>query len=52
MNPAYIRINTVSHYSSLTPLQQFLTFMFTNQREREAIKDERTHYGAVAMDKY
>ena len=30
----------------MTPLQQFLTFTFTSQREREARKDQRT-LGAV-----
>ena len=29
-------------YNSLTPLQWFLTLLFTSQREREAMKDERT----------
>ena len=36
-------------YNSSTPLQQFLTFLFTNQRERQARKDERTHHST--MDK-
>ena len=36
-------------YNSLKPLQRFLTFLFTSQREREAMKDERTHYST--MDK-
>ena len=30
-----------------TPLQWFLTFSFISQREREAMKDERTHHGAI-----
>ena len=34
-------------YNSSTPLQQFLTFLFISQREREAMEDERTHHGAV-----
>ena len=34
-------------YNSLTPLQWFLTFLFTSQREKEAMKDERTHHGAI-----
>ena len=33
--------------NSMTPLQRFLTFSFTSQREREARKDERTHHGAM-----
>ena len=34
-------------YNSSTPLQQYLIFSFTSQREREAIKDERTQHGAM-----
>ena len=34
--------NKYKLYNSSTPLQWFLTFSFTNQREREAVKDERT----------
>ena len=30
-----------------TPLQQFLTFSFSSQRERKAVKDERNHHGAM-----
>ena len=41
--------NKYKLYNSLTPLKQFLTFLFTSQREKEAMKDKRTHHGA--MDK-
>ena len=34
-------------YNSSTPLQRSLTFSFTSQRERDAIKDERTHHSAM-----
>ena len=30
-----------------TPLRQFLTFLFTSQREKEAMKDERTYHGVI-----
>ena len=33
--------------NSSTPLQQFLAFSLTSQREREAVKDESTYYGAM-----
>ena len=41
--------NKYKSYNSSTPLQWFLTFLFTSQREREAMKDERTYHDA--MDK-
>ena len=37
-------------YDSLTPLQRLLDFWITSQREKEAMKDERTHHGT--MDKF
>ena len=36
-----------SCYNLSTPILQFPTFSLVSQREREAMKDERTHYGAV-----
>ena len=39
--------NKYKPYNLSAPIQQFLNFSFT--REREAMKDERTHHGA--MDK-
>ena len=42
-------MNNDKPYNSLTPFQQFLTFLFTSQREIGAMKDERTHHGT--MDK-
>ena len=41
--------NKYKLYNSSTPLQEFLTISFTSQREREAMKNERTLHGA--MDK-
>ena len=34
-------------YNSLTSVQRFLTFSFTGQRERKAMKDESTHHGTM-----
>ena len=34
-------------YNSSTPLQRFLTFSFTSQRERKAVENGRTYYGAM-----
>ena len=50
----HLTISKYKPYNSSTPVRvsrQFFTFLFTSQREREAIKDERTlaHHGA--MDK-
>ena len=45
----YSVMNNDKPYNSLTTFQQFLTFLFTSQRERGAMKDERTHHNA--MDK-
>ena len=39
--------NKYKLYNSSTPLQQFLTFLFTSQREKEAMKDERTYHGVI-----
>ena len=33
------------------PLKQFLTFLFTSEREREAMKDEGTYHGAMDKSK-
>ena len=41
--------NMYKPYNPLTLLQQFLTLLFASQKGREAMKDERNHYGA--MDK-
>ena len=41
--------NKYKPYNSSTPIQWFLIFLFTSQREREAMKDEMAHHGA--MDK-
>ena len=40
-------ILNISQYNSSAPLQQFLTFSFTSKREREAVKNKKTHYGAI-----
>ena len=39
--------NKYKPYNLSTSLQQFLTFLFTIETEREAVKDERTHQGAM-----
>ena len=38
---------SVRCYKSSTPLKQFLTFLFTSQREKEAMKDKRNHHGTM-----
>ena len=43
----YHDIISISYTILLTPLQRFLTFLFISQREREAMKDERTHHGSM-----
>ena len=40
------RHNKYKSYNSLIPLNQLLTFSFNSQREREAMKDKKTHQGA------
>ena len=40
-------IINVRCYKSSTPLKQFLTFLFTSQREKEAMKGKRNHHGTT-----
>ena len=39
--------NKYKPYNSMTRLQWFLTFLFTSQRERKAMKDKRIYYAAM-----
>ena len=44
------QLKLVSNSYVCTPIEQFVTFSFTSQRERGAMKDGRIHQGP--MDKF
>ena len=45
-------VTSRSHYNLLAPLLGFFTFSLVSEKEREAMKDERGHYGTVSKYNY